>query len=195
MPFISAFVLLLMLGPSAQAATETPKTPAVPRAQITQLTLGLGATNTKSEGVSFRGVSANASLLFPSDSKENLLYGFSFRRTFDDEKVKRYDWAVHVDYFFLPNWKAGMLGGLQYCTPSDRTGAYLKPLIGLGTSVILASWKRTTWSRSDLSLFADFRHAAGSTGSLILNGESSRLKAGIVSVGVQYSFAVLGPEN
>lgn len=194
MPFIFALVLLWANGTSAQAAVP-PKTAPVPRAQITQLTLGLGATNTKTEGVSHRGVSANASLLFPSDSKENLLYGFSFRRTFDGEVVKRYDWAVHVDYFFLPNWKAGLIGGLQYCTPTERTGSYLKPLVGLGTSVILASWKRTTWSRSDLSIFADFRHAAGSTGSLVLNGESSRLKAGIISVGLQYSFAVLSPDH
>ena len=134
-------------------------------------------------------------LLFPSDKKENLLYGFSFRRTFDDEPVKRYDWAVHVDYYFHPSWKAGLVGGVQYCTPTDRTGGYLKPLVGLGTALTLVSWKRTTWSRSDLSLFVDFRHAAGSTGSLVLNGESSRLKAGIFSGGLQYSFAVFGPKD
>lgn len=193
MLIVTALVLLLYSPPLV--AAEAPVVRPTPKAQITQLTLGLGASNTKSEGVSHQGISANAQLLFPSDTNENLVYGFSFRRTFDDEAVKRYDWAVHVDYFFHRNLKAGLLGGLQYCTPTAKTGGYLKPLLGLGTALTIASWKRTTWSRSDLSFFMDFRHAAGSTGSLILNAESSRLKAGIFTAGLQYSFAVLGPSD
>lgn len=190
--FLCVGVFFLTMGITSADELVTPAAVPEEKAEITQLALGLGATNTVSNGQSFKGLGASAALFFPLDTPKNASFGISFRRVFDGENVKRHDILTHLNYAFTEVFRVGVMGGLEYVSADESSNSYLKPLIGLETAVRLFSWSRFKSTRSGISLIADIRHAAGATGSLLLNSGDKKLNAAIFSIGLSYSFAIFG---
>ena len=163
--------------------------------QVAQFAFGSSGVYTRSQGQNFNGVGLDAKFTMPSDyaqAQSNL--GFSLRRTFNSENVDRYDGLAHIDFSLSKIFFAGLLGGIQYIHSNQSGSSYLKPVLGLQTGLRLASWSRFEWSESAIWLMADYRHAAGSSGSLLLNNGSPENKASLASVGVYYSFAIVTSE-
>lgn len=148
---------------------------------------GGGYVSSATQGQQFTGMKLIAGLRAPQAPDDKMTLRSSVARIFDASSTSRYSLLVHIGYPVVSNTEIAFLGGVGYLASKSNDSAYLKPIIGGEVTT-----KISTWGSSSLSAFAAYEVVSGTSGSIGLDAGSDELAAKSFSIGLTFSFRLLG---